>query len=320
MVPSSDDATHLATRVADRGFAVLDGGLATELEHAGYDLDHPLWSARLVFESPDAVVRIHRAYLEAGADCLTAASYQATIGGLVGAGLGRREAETVMRRTVELARRAWSEHLEGTGEPRAAVVAASIGPYGAYLADGSEYVGHYRIDRTDLRAFHQPRWEILSEVADLFACETVPNLAETEVLLDLLRQTPRAEAWVSFSCRDGARVSDGTPIGECAALCAEHPRVLAVGVNCTAPRLIPELIDRLRDAAPSLPIVVYPNSGEMYDAARRGWTGSSDELDYAAAARDWYAAGARLIGGCCRTRPAHIRAIRAALDDLVPRR
>jgi homocysteine S-methyltransferase len=200
------------------------------------------------------------------------------------------------------------------------VVAASIGPYGAYLADGSEYVGRYRIDRADLRAFHAPRWEILSQATDLLACETLPNLVEADVLLDLLRQSPDAQAWVSFSCRDGARVSDGTPIAECAALCAEHPRVLAVGVNCTAPRFVPELIDRIREAAPILPVIVYPNSGEVYDADRRGWTGSSDPVDYAAAARDWYRRGARFLGGCCRTGPGHVRAMRRALEALVPRR
>jgi homocysteine S-methyltransferase len=316
MAPASD-ASHLTALLVERGFAVLDGGLATELEQAGQDLDHPLWSARLVFEAPAAVVRVHRDYLEAGADCLTAASYQATIGGLVGAGLGRQQAEQVMRRTVELARQAWSEHLAATGGSQTPVVAASIGPYGAYLADGSEYVGRYRIDRSDLRAFHQPRWEIVSRVTDLLACETVPNLAEAEVLLDLLRQTPGVRAWVSFSCRDGERISDGTPIAECAAACAEHPRVLAVGVNCTAPRFVPELIDRVREAAPAKAVIAYPNSGETFDPQRRGWTGTSDPLDYAVAAREWHRRGASIVGGCCRTRPAHIRAIREALEAAV---
>lgn len=270
------DATDLATRVAQRGFAVLDGGLATELERAGLDLDHPLWSARAVYTNPEAVVAVHRAYLEAGADCLTTASYQATIGGLMGDGLTRQEAADVLRSSVELARRAWREHLAAVGVARPTVVAASIGPYGAYLADGSEYVGRYRIDRSDLRAFHQPRWEILAETTDLFACETLPNVDEARVLLELLRQTPRAQAWLCFSCRDGSRISDGTPIAECAALCAEHSGVLAVGVNCTAPRFVPQLIDHVQKAAPSLPVVVYPNSGEVYDAERRGWTGVSD--------------------------------------------
>ena len=187
------------------------------------------------------------------------------------------------------------------------------GPYGAFLADGSEYSGDYGVGREALRSFHAPRWEILASATTLFACETLPSLVEAEVLLDLLEATPEVRAWMSFSCRDGSHLSDGTPIAEAAARCADRAGVIAVGVNCTAPRFIPSLIREIRRVAADLPLVVYPNSGETWSAEDRSWRGDADPLDFAAAARRWRELGATLIGGCCRTGPEHISALRAAL-------
>ena len=302
----------LRSAAAGGGALVLDGGLATELEARGQDLRHPLWSALLMLRDPQAIAAVHRAYLEAGADCILAASYQASVPGFVSAGVSPAAARRLLRRTVELAREACRDHAEAAG--RLAFAAASVGPYGAFLADGSEYSGHYGVGADVLRGFHEPRWEVLAEATTLLACETLPSLREAEVLLELLRQTPAVKAWLSFSCRDGERISDGTPVAEAAALCAGHRQVLAVGVNCTAPRFVTPLVAEIRRAAPAKPVVVYPNSGEIWDAAARRWTGDTDPLDFAAAAVAWRGAGARLIGGCCRTGPRHVAALKAALS------
>ncbi|MCZ6507781.1 MAG: homocysteine S-methyltransferase [Acidobacteria bacterium] len=309
-----DDASALAEFLAARGVLVLDGGLATALEERGHDLDDALWSARLLRDDPAEIRRAHLAYLEAGADCIISSSYQANIPALIAAGSSRRQAEALIRLSTTLAEEARDDFFarrSSAGRERP-LVAASVGPYGAYLADGSEYVGGYGIGREELRAFHQPRWEILAEGATLFACETLPSRVEASVLLDLLRQTPDVRAWLSFSCRDGQHISDGTPIAECAERCAENDQVLAVGINCTPPGLISSLIAEARRGAPELPIVVYPNSGEDYDPGRRGWVGAPHP-DPAREALDWYRQGARLIGGCCRTGTAHVRALREAL-------
>lgn len=300
------------------GMLMLDGGLATELEARGISLDTHLWSAQLLLENPDAIRNVHLSYLEAGADCIISASYQASVPGFVSYGLSEQEARALLRKSITLADDARDQYLEsGTGAKAGRtrpLVAASIGPYGAYLADGGEYRGDYRISKNELRGFHESRWEILAaSSADLLACETIPSFEEAEVLLGLLRQTPGVYAWVSFSCRDGEHISDGTPITECAALLNDQEQVAAVGVNCTAPKYISSLIDKIRTAAPGKPIAVYPNSGELYDVETRAWIGTSDPLNSGTAAVEWFKSGARLIGGCCRIGPDHIKAMREAL-------
>nr|WP_221308541.1 homocysteine S-methyltransferase [Nocardiopsis mwathae] len=281
---------------------VLDGGLATRLEALGCDLGDELWSARLLLDGPDLIRRAHRDFFSAGADVATTAGYQASLPALTRRGLSAREAADLLRRSVALAAEARDEHGGG-------LVAASVGPYGASLADGSEYTGAYDLGEDGLAAWHRERWHILADSgADLLACETVPSYAEARALARLLAETPHVRVWVSFSCRDGAHISDGTPLADCAALFSGLDQVVAVGANCTAPRHIPSLVRAA--ATGGAPVVAYPNSGESWDARNRRWAGSSDPVSFGAAALGWRDAGARLIGGCCRTTPEHIRQIR----------
>ncbi len=301
-----------------QGVVLLDGGLATELENLGHDLNHPLWSARLLVTNPEDIRKVHLSYLEAGADCITSASYQASVPGFVAEGMSEKQARSLMKKSVALACEARDEYWECVkseeDRPIRPLVAASIGPYGAYLADGSEYHGNYGIPSSELRSFHEPRWKVLAESsADLFACETIPSFQEAEVLLELLQETPAIQVWVSFSCRDNESISDGTPIAECATLFVNCEQVVAVGVNCTPPQYVSALIEQIRRGAPTKPIVVYPNSGKIYDATRRAWIGISDTTNFGKAVSEWRRNGALLLGGCCRTEPRHIKAMRGAL-------
>jgi len=304
--------------LARQNALIIDGGLATELEEMGFELNTALWSAHLLSTHPNAIRDVHHSYLAAGADCIIAASYQASIKGFVEGGWSVTDAKALLRRSVDLADEARTVFLEQPATRLRPLVAASIGPYGAYLANGAEYQGNYGISKEDLRAFHEPRWEILSDavadhVVDLFACETIPSFSEAEVLLNLLRQTPGLYAWVSFSCRDGENISDGTPIRECAELLDDCDQVVAVGVNCTAPEHVASLIEQLCEITTKTEIVVYPNSGEVYDANLKTWSGTEDPVSCGIAAREWFDKGARLIGGCCRTGPLHVETMRVAL-------
>ncbi|HRQ36286.1 MAG TPA: homocysteine S-methyltransferase [Chloroflexota bacterium] len=295
-----------------QGLLVVDGGLATELEWRGYDLRDPLWSARLLLENPAAIQQVHADYLGAGADCVIAASYQATLPGLMARGLSEQESADLLRLAVKLAGEArdvfWADH-DHRGRLRP-LVAASVGPYGAYLANGAEYTGDYDLDTAGLVAWHRPRWHILANSgADLLACESCPSYNELEAYGELLAETPQMPAWVSFTARDGRHISDGTPIADCAACLNDIPNVVAVGVNCTPPRLMPELIEAIQSVSDK-PIIVYPNSGERYDPVQKVWQGESDPSIYGTMCREWRKMGATLIGGCCRTRPSHIRQIR----------
>ena len=294
---------------------VLDGGLATQIEAQGFDIGNELWSASLLLDNPQAIVDGNRAFLEAGAECIATASYQASHEGLARCGLSVDEADELMMRSVELAIRARDGYLAAHPDaPFVPLVAASIGPYGAMLHDGSEYRGDYGVAEATLRAFHASRLRLFdASQADVLAFETVPCLPEARVMSELLLDcaTP---AWVSFSCPDGRVISDGTPIEEAVGVFRDHPVVVAVGFNCTPPQYAVELIRRIRAAVPNKHVIAYPNSGETFDVTSNSWSGTSSPLDYAQASCAWRAAGAKIVGGCCRTSPDHIREIRRAFS------
>ncbi len=298
--------------LTQHGIVILDGALATELERRGCDLRDPLWSARVLLEQPEMIRKLHYDYFAAGADCATTASYQATLPGLARRGLDAGEAAAVIRRSVELAREArdqfWADPRAHHARPRP-FVAASVGPYGAYLADGSEYRGDYGLSLAELMNFHRPRMRILLEAApDILAFETIPCAREAEALVSLLAELPQATAWLSFTARDGRSLRSGESFAEAVRNFAATPQVLAVGMNCTSPEFVSPLIRAAREVTDK-PILAYPNSGEGFDPSTREWIGTPSCGSFAAAAREWYAAGARLIGGCCRTRPEDIGAI-----------
>ncbi|WP_111767730.1 homocysteine S-methyltransferase [Nakamurella deserti] len=282
------------------GPVVLDGGLGTLLEARGADLTSSLWSARLLRDGPGAIEAAHREYFEAGAQVAITSSYQASFEGLAELGTDRAAAAALMTASVDIARRA-RDVVRPDGW-----VAASVGPYGAVLADGSEYRGDYGLSAEELRDWHRPRLEVLRAAgADVLAVETVPSLAEAAAVLGLIAGTGHP-AWLSLTV-DGERTRTGEPLDEVYAMAAEVPEIIALGVNCTAPD---DVAAAVAIAARYRPVVVYPNSGQGWDAVRRRWTGSA-AFD-ADQVREWIDAGARLVGGCCRIGPAEITAVAAA--------
>jgi homocysteine S-methyltransferase len=295
----------------DDGVLLLDGGLGTELERRGSDLSDPLWSARLLATEPEAIIGAHLAYFRAGAQVATTASYQATFEGFSAAGIEPAEAARLIGLSVELAAEARRRYLdesrddEGRSTAPDLLVAASIGPYGAMLADGSEYRGDYGLSALQLRDFHRRRFEVLaSSGADLLAFETIPSVDEGQALATLLEEAPDARAWLSFSCADGGHTRRGDPIEDAFDLANETRGVVAIGVNCTEPRFVVELIERAASRT-GKPVLAYPNGGERWDANGRNWFGTGAERlsgDVAA----WIQAGARIVGGCCRVGPETI--------------
>ena len=288
---------------------VLDGAFGTELARRGFDTNDELWSAKALFEKPELVEAVHRDYYEAGADVSTSASYQATVEGFEKKGFTREQAKELIVRSVRLVQQArdafWQQKAKRAGRPQP-LAAASVGPYGAYLADGSEYRGDYRASRAELSDFHAERLDILvAAEPDILACET---LDEALAILADLHLYPDMGAWISFSCKDEAHTCGGDAIADCARLLDKERQVTVIGVNCTAPQYVADLIRNIR-AHTTKPVVVYPNTGETYDAVTKTWHGSP--TPYRDFVRQWYEAGARLIGGCCRTTPDDIRGIAA---------
>ncbi len=291
---------------AERPF-LLDGGLGSELAVRGYDIATPLWSAEMILQKPEALAAVHRDYLDAGADCITTASYQASVPGLAARGMSAAQIAGVFRRSVEIARAECDAFAERRPQAAMRLVAASIGPYGAYLADGAEYRGNYAAGDAELEDFHASRLELLDIAgADLLACETIPDLREAGILCRLL-ENAGTPAWVSFCCRDARTLHDGNALRAALELFADHPRVFALGVNCGAPGHVEAAIGEIRAAAPARLIAVYPNSGQQYDAEARQWRGSAEMQHWSALAQRWFAAGAAMIGGCCNLGPRHIR-------------
>ena len=292
--------------------AIIDGAMATELERRGCDLNDDLWSARILLEQPELIRAVHLDYFNAGADFAITASYQATVEGFAKRGLSREQALDLIRKSVQLARQArdefWSKQEHRTNRIRP-FIAGSVGPYGAYLADGSEYCGDYNLTEDELIAFHRPRAEaLIASGADLLACETIPCLIEGRALIQLLAEFPNTSAWFCFSAKDGEHVSNGELIADCASFLDEEPQAVAIGINCTSPLHISSLIREVKKNT-NKPIIVYPNSGEDYSAVTKTWCGESSCDKFGLQAKEWYADGASLIGGCCRTTPGHIREV-----------
>ena len=296
---------------------VLDGGMATELERRGCDISGPLWSAHVLDTAPAKIAEVHLDYLLAGADCISTVSYQISAMGYAEIGRPQADAVKALRESVAIAEAARDQYC---GEfERPVFIAASLGPYGAALHNGAEFHGRYDVGFEKLIAFHAERLAVIAETnADLIALETVPSIEEGEAIAAALAEFPNMRAWVSFTCKDSAQVAHGERLADCAALLEKAPQVVAVGINCTAPHLIGSLIAGAK-AGTAKPIFVYPNSGELWDAANRRWYGRSSVAEFAEMARSWYAAGAHAVGGCCRTTPAHIRAV-AELPSPVSRR
>lgn len=314
------------------GYAVIDGGLATELERHGADLKDPLWSAKCLISSPQLIRKVHLDYLEAGANIIISASYQATLQGFEAKGLSKEEGEALLRRSVEIAcearemyhnigsKASWD--VTGNGEilkQHPILVAASVGSYGAYLADGSEYSGIYgdAVTLEALKDFHRRRVQVLADSgADIIAFETIPNKLEAEAFAEILDEEDiKIPAWFSFNSKDGVNVVSGDSITDCASIADSCEQVVAVGINCTPPRFIHGLVQAIGKVT-TKPVLIYPNSGETYDAEQKQWvqsTGVGDE-DFVSYVGKWCENGACLIGGCCRTTPNTIRAISKALS------
>ena len=294
---------------------ILDGGMSNVLENQGCDLNHKLWSAKIIETNPRAIVNCHLTYLEAGANCITTAGYQATVKGFIELGLGLKAAKELVLRSVELAEKAKSEFLTNNNIKNDIYVAASMGPYGAYLADGSEYRGAYAISEKKLESFHLEQIKILdASNADFLAFETIPSLVEIKILSRLLIDTVKP-AWISFSCKDELYLNDGEKISKAANILANHPSVFAIGVNCTAPKHITSIIKTLKNSAPDKRIIVYPNSGEVYLADSKSWQGISDPNLFQRMAKEWFESGADILGGCCRIGPDHISKIKALIKS-----
>ena len=298
---------------------VLDGAMATELEKKGVETDNELWSAMALIKQPEAVKAVHKEYFEAGADVAITNTYQANLEAFEKAGLSAADSAKMITEAVELAQAArqefWDELSFKEKQKRLEpIIAGSVGPYGAFLADGSEYTGAYQLTRAEYKAFHRPRMQLLAKAGvDLFAFETQPNFEECQALAELLRdEFPEMTAWLTFSVSDSQTICDATPLYEAVNYFNQFPQIVAIGVNCTKMENIEKSVEITRQVT-SKPIVVYPNNGDIYDPKTKTWVANKKAVGFDQLVDAWQEAGAQLIGGCCRTTPQDIQTIAQAV-------
>lgn len=282
----------------------LDGGLSTALELRGNKLTTRLWSGELLRTAPAEIEGAHRDYIEAGAEIIITSAYQVSFMGCTERGWSEEETVDALKLSTQLAQ----QSIAKSKTNHEVWVAASVGPYGAALADGSEYHGKYGISKSKLRDFHGKRLDILIDSKpDLLALETMPDLDEVEVLLDLINESGSVlPFWVSYSCQENLQTNAGQKFSDAVALVSSHPNAVAVGVNCTAPHLITDL---LRSTKATIAFVVYPNAGKTWDAVNKKWSDENSAEFSESLINQWRHCGAKIIGGCCGVGPKEIAKI-----------
>lgn len=283
---------------------ILDGGMATELEKLGVQTNTRLWSAIALVNHPEKIYEVHKMYLEAGANIITTNTYQANIQAFEEMGISCYDAENLVSKAVEIAKQARNDILPN------GFVAGSVGPYGAYLADGSEYTGDYKLSENEFKEFHRARLQLLiSGGVDVIALETMPNFSEVKSLVsELIEISPDIPYWVSFSLRDGKTLCDGTSLIEATKWVAKQKNVLAIGLNCVTTSIITQAISHLKQAS-RIPIIVYPNSGEKYDPNTKAWEETDKKMNFIKYSKEYLENGVKIIGGCCGTTPNDIKSI-----------
>jgi homocysteine S-methyltransferase len=275
-----------------KNYTLLDGGLATALEDLGNTFTSELWTGELLKSAPDQIREAHAAFVKAGAEIIITSTYQVSFPGCIAKGWTHQEVVDALKNSIQLARDAHSPQ-----------VAASIGPYGAYLADGSEYRGNYDATEDQIREFHKERLEILIACKpDYLAIETIPEIREARVLLQLLKDLNNTiPVWIAFSCKDDHHLSSGETFRD-AAMISKELGAEYVGINCTSPELVTGLLESAEGHGP---FVVYPNAGRTWNEKLKRLEGATVKLSDQHI-QQWAQCGATIIGGCCGIGPKEI--------------
>ncbi|MCX8640095.1 homocysteine S-methyltransferase [Gilliamella sp. B3172] len=297
-------------------YIIIDGALASELQRRGCDLNDSLWSAKVLIEQPELISQVHYDYFKAGADCAITASYQASPQGFAQKGIDLTTSTALIKKSVELAKQAKQRYLNETGLNKPLIIAGSVGPYGAYLANGSEYTGDYQLSEAAFIDFHIERITALIEAqVDMLACETLPSFAEIKALAKLITNFPAISCWFSLTLKDEHHLSDGTPLTEVIEFLNGCDQIVSIGINCIALEKVTPALEVLSTLTQK-PLIIYPNSGEQYDPTTKQWHANhSHNCTFSNQLPRWIELGAKLIGGCCQTTPDDIAQIARLLKD-----
>ncbi|OCG25505.1 homocysteine S-methyltransferase [Gilliamella sp. App2-1] len=300
----------ISALLKQKKYIIIDGALASELQHRGCDLNDSLWSAKVLIEKPELIRQVHYDYFKAGADCAITASYQASPLGFKKKGITFEESIKLIKTSVELAQQAKLQYLNETNRNKTLLIAGSVGPYGAYLANGSEYTGDYQLTESEFIVFHRDRIQALIDAkVDILACETLPSFAEIKALVKLIQQFPTINAWFSLTLKDAQHLSDGSPLSQVIDYLNNIEQIVSIGINCIALESVTPALEVLNKLT-SKPLIVYPNSGEQYNPITKQWhKNHQHNCTFSNQLPTWVKLGAKLIGGCCQTTPNDIEEI-----------
>ena len=287
---------------------VLDGAMSTPLERLGADTNNDLWTAKALIDNEELVYEVHKMYFEAGADLIITDTYQANVQAFEKVGYSEKEARNLIKKAVKIAQKARDDYENRTGKHN--YIAGTIGPYGAYLANGSEYRGDYELSTKEYQQFHLPRIEeLVNAGVDILAIETQPKLDEVLAILELLKEKyPQQKVYVSYTLSDDDTISDGTPLPRAIHALEDYSQVIAVGINCVKLELVEPALKNMKEITDKH-LIVYPNSSAVYDPKSKTWSQPKTSATFEELIPNWYEAGARIIGGCCTTGPKEIKAV-----------
>lgn len=287
---------------------VLDGAMSTPLEKLGADTNNDLWTAKALIDNEELVYEVHKMYFEAGADLIITDTYQANVQAFEKVGYSEKEARNLIKKAVKIAQKARDDYENRTGKHN--YIAGTIGPYGAYLANGSEYRGDYELSVKEYQQFHLPRIEeLVNAGVDILAIETQPKLDEVLAILELLKEKyPQQKVYVSYTLSDDDTISDGTPLPRAIHALEDYSQVIAVGINCVKLELVEPALKNMKEITDKH-LIVYPNSSAVYDPKSKTWSQPKTSATFEELIPNWYEAGARIIGGCCTTGPKEIKAV-----------
>ncbi|MBL1057471.1 homocysteine S-methyltransferase [Ligilactobacillus salivarius] len=287
---------------------VLDGAMSTPLERLGADTNNDLWTSKALIDNEELVYEVHKMYFEAGADLIITDTYQANIQAFEKVGYSEKEARNLIKKAVKIAQKARDDYENRTGKHN--YIAGTIGPYGAYLANGSEYRGDYELSTKEYQQFHLPRIEeLVTTGVDILAIETQPKLDEVLAILELLKKKyPQQKVYVSYTLSDDDTISDGTSLPRAIHALEDYSQVIAVGINCVKLELVEPALKNMKEITDKH-LIVYPNSSAVYDPKSKTWSQPKTSATFEELIPNWYEAGARIIGGCCTTGPKEIKAV-----------
>jgi len=293
---------------------VLDGSMGSSIGELGYDLKStPAWSSGANITNPDIVIKAHTDFIDAGADIILTNTYQANIKRL-SEKLGVEEATKFVTKGVELANKAVEISKKGV------FVVGSIGPYATYLGNASEYNGSYMNDEKFNKELIKENYVTQAKALydagiRVFAFETIPSLTEAIYAKEVL-ESINCDGWISVICKNGSDLVNGDKFSDFVKAIVDSKHVKAVGINCTSPEYIKDLLKSGLPFLKNKGYVVYPNSGEKYDDEIKEFYGNVRIWKIIEELEDWIQLGVRITGGCCRVKNEDIRKIAEEVNKL----